>query len=85
MYTSSKQVLAGYIMKIRGERQGELLAKQQGEIQLLLYLNSREKCSCRYLPTPVAQQARASALLTQPAAVSPYCNRQAAAARGRAQ
>jgi hypothetical protein len=36
MYTSSKQVLAGYIMKIRGKMQGELLAKKQGEIQLLL-------------------------------------------------
>jgi hypothetical protein len=36
VYTSSKKVLAGYIIQIRQIRLGELLAKQQGEIQLLL-------------------------------------------------
>ena len=36
IYTSTKQVLAAYIMQIRQIRLEELLAKQRGKIQLLL-------------------------------------------------
>jgi hypothetical protein len=77
IYTSNKQVLADYIVEIRPEK---LKAKQRGEIQLLLLAQTAQHSG---VPTPVAQQARTSALLTCPAAVSCNCNRQAAAARGK--
>jgi hypothetical protein len=36
IYTSTKEVLAHYIVQLREIRLGELLARQRGEIQLLL-------------------------------------------------
>jgi hypothetical protein len=78
IYTSTKQVLADYIVQLRTIRLGELLAKQRGEIQLLLLAQIAQWGAD---PT-VAQQARALALLACPVAVSCNCNRQAAAARG---
>jgi hypothetical protein len=47
IYTSTKQVLAAYIVQLRQIRPGELLAKQRGEIQLLLLAQIAQTAGCR--------------------------------------